>query len=87
MGAIKDLWNSERGLLGLVLILAVTVLCAVGRISETQWLDYTWKIFLAYASSKTVTGAVDVATKNLAGKDGDPPASSSTTPTPAGAAS
>lgn len=85
MGALKDLWNSERGLLGLVLILAVTVLCALGRISETQWLDYTWKIFLAYASSKTVTGAVDVATKNLAGKS-DPPAGG-TTPVPAGGVS
>lgn len=86
MGALKDLWYSERGLLGLVLILAVTVLCALGRITETQWLDYTWKIFLTYASAKTVSGAVDTATKNLAGKSGDPPAGG-TTPVPAGGVS
>lgn len=57
MGALSDLWKSERGLLGIALIVACTVLCVVSRISVDQWLDYTRWIFASYAASKAVTGA------------------------------
>lgn len=57
MGALSDLWKSERGLLGIALIMACTVLCVVSRISVDQWLDYTRWIFASYAASKAVTGA------------------------------
>jgi hypothetical protein len=58
MGAIKDLLNSERGIVALALIISVTVLCALGSISTQQWLDYSKWIFVTYAAAKTVTGAI-----------------------------
>jgi hypothetical protein len=58
MGAIKDLLNSERGIVALSLIISVTVLCALGSISTQQWLDYSKWIFVTYAAAKTVTGAI-----------------------------
>lgn len=56
MGAIKDLWQSERGLVAIVLIAACTTLCALSRLTVDQWLDYTKWIFVTYAAAKTVTG-------------------------------
>ncbi len=58
MGAIKDLLNSERGIVALALIVAATVLCAIGSISTQQWLDYSTWIFTTYAAAKTITGAI-----------------------------
>jgi len=57
MGAIADLWKSERGLV------AVTVLCVTGMLTVEQWLDYTKWIFVTYAAAKTVTGSVELVTK------------------------
>ncbi len=57
MGAIADLWKSERGLVAIALIAAVTVLCATGAVTVQQWLDYTKWIFVTYAAAKTVSGA------------------------------
>lgn len=56
MGAIADLWKSERGLVAITLIVATTVLCAISVITAAQWLDYTKWIFVTYAAAKTVTG-------------------------------
>lgn len=61
MGAIKDLWQSERGLVAVALILASTVLFATGHISVDQWTDLTKWVFVTYAAAKTVTGAVALA--------------------------
>jgi len=63
MGAISDLFKSERGLVTIALIVACTVLCATSVIGAQQWLDYTKWIFAAYVAAKTVTGAVAIATK------------------------
>lgn len=62
MGAILDLWKSERGLIAVALIIAATTLSALGVIAVDQWLDYTKWIFVTYAAAKTVTGAVGIAT-------------------------
>ena len=61
MGAILDLWKSERGLVAVALIAAATTLCGLGIIPVEQWLDYTKWIFVTYAAAKTVTGAVGIA--------------------------
>ena len=58
MGALKDLWESERGLVAIALIVASTVLCALATITPDQWLEQTRWLFITYASAKTVTGAV-----------------------------
>jgi hypothetical protein len=62
MGALKDLWKSERGLIMVALIAAVTTLCGLGLITETQWLDYTKWIFVTYVAGKTVSGSVAMVT-------------------------
>ncbi len=62
MGAILDLWKSERGLVAIALIAAATVMNVVGRITTDQWIQFTQWIFVTYAASKTVTGTVAMLT-------------------------
>ena len=61
MGAIKDLWQSERGLLMVALVAAATTLTALGIITPAQWLNYSQWLFVTYVTGKTVTGAVAIA--------------------------
>lgn len=61
MGALLDLWKSERGLVAVALIAAATVMTGMGIITVDQWLDYTKWLFVTYAAAKTVTGAVGLA--------------------------
>ena len=77
MGALKDLWQSERGLVTIVLLAAATVLVITGNIVPEQWMGYTKWAYLAYIASKTVTGAVQIATSA--------PAAEPTAPTTIGA--
>ncbi len=60
MGAIADLWSSERGLLALALIIAATTLAALKIITTDQWTDLIKWIFVTYATAKTVTGSVAI---------------------------
>jgi hypothetical protein len=62
MGAIKDLWNSERGLLAVLIIIATTVLTGIGRMTVEMWQQTTLYIFGIYAAGKTITGAVGMFT-------------------------
>jgi hypothetical protein len=64
MGAIKDLWNSERGLLAVLIIIATTVLTGIGRMTVEMWQQTTLYIFGIYAAGKTITGAVGMFTGN-----------------------
>jgi hypothetical protein len=70
MGALKDLWQSERGMVAVALIVACTVLCAISTIDVDQWLAYTKFIFVAYAAAKTVTGTAVILNPP---KPADPP--------------
>lgn len=58
MGAITDLLKSERGLFALALVIAATVLTALGTMTIDAWRDFTLYIFGIYVTGKTVTGAV-----------------------------
>lgn len=60
MGALTDLWKSERGLVAIALIAACTVLTFTGRLTVEQWTSYTTWIFGLYAAAKTVTGTVGI---------------------------
>lgn len=60
MGALKDYWESERGLLALAIIVAASVLVALGKMPVADWETFVTGIFIAYASAKTVTGAVQI---------------------------
>ncbi len=57
MGALKDLWSSERGIVAIALLIATSVLCALGHITTDQWLVHTKWLFVTYVAGKTVTGA------------------------------
>ncbi len=54
------MWQSERGLVAIVLIVACTVMAGLSRLTIDQWLDYTKWIFLTYAAAKTVTGTATI---------------------------
>lgn len=60
MGALSDLWKSERGLVGLAIILATTVLFALGRISSEQWTTIIQWTFATYVAGKSVTSAIGI---------------------------
>lgn len=66
MAALKDLWHSERGVVGVALIVGATVLAGIGIVSADDWMSYTWKIFGLYAGSKAVTGAAVALKKDAA---------------------
>lgn len=55
MGALTDLWSSEKGVVAVLLLIGATVLTALGRIDAAAWRDYTTWIFGVYAGTKTVT--------------------------------
>ena len=61
MTALKDLLGSERGLIGLLLIICCTVLAAMNRMTFDDWQSYTMWIFGIYVGGKTITGAVQIA--------------------------
>lgn len=61
MGALADLWKSERGLVAVALIAAVTTMFGLGHLTAAAWVDYTKWIFVAYVGGKTITGAVAIA--------------------------
>lgn len=58
MGALTDLLKSERGLFALVLIIAATVLTALGSMTVDAWRDFSLYIFGVYVAGKSLTGAV-----------------------------
>jgi len=58
--AIKDLFASERGLLCLVILIAATVLAAMGKFSYADWREYTTYIFGTYVVGKTATSVAQV---------------------------
>ncbi|MGH7179221.1 MAG: hypothetical protein ACREJC_17725 [Tepidisphaeraceae bacterium] len=70
MGAITDLWKSERGILAVAIIIAATVLAALSMMSVADWQTFVTGIFITYAGSKTVTGTVAI----LKGTTEPPPA-------------
>lgn len=60
MGAITDLWKSERGLIAILLIIGATVLAGMAILAPEQWLDYTKWIFVTYVVGKTATGVTQI---------------------------
>jgi hypothetical protein len=77
MGALTDLWKSERGLVAVLLIVCSTVLAGMGKITYAEWREQTLYLFGIYASSKTVTSVADAVTSMKT-----PPAAADPAPTP-----
>lgn len=55
----QDLLESERGIFAIMMLISVTVLTFVGKISGEQWLDFNKWLAIALIGSKTVTTAID----------------------------
>lgn len=60
MGAISDLWNSERGLFAIVLVAAATTLAAIGKLPVDTWQTFCTMIFGVYVAGKTVTATASI---------------------------
>ena len=56
---IRDLFDSERGVVFLVLITICTVLLVLGIIASDQWLEFAKWTTLTLIASKTITTAID----------------------------
>lgn len=71
MGALSDLWKSERGLVAIALIIAATVLTAISIMTVDAWYKFTLIIYGTYAAAKTTTGAVALWKQDPPPKPGD----------------
>jgi hypothetical protein len=60
MGAIKDLFASERGFFALAIVIAATVLTGLGNMTVDTWQSFTMTIFGIYVGGKTITGAAEI---------------------------
>lgn len=56
MQALTDLFKSERGILGLALLVAATTLTALGHMSIDQWQTFSMVVFGTYVAGKTASG-------------------------------
>lgn len=56
MNAISAILSSEKGLLGVLILIAATVLAALGAMTIQQWIDMTQIIFGTYIVGKTAQG-------------------------------
>jgi hypothetical protein len=66
MGAITDLFKSERGLYALALTAASTVLTALGHMTIDMWQEFNLYIFGIYVLGKTTTGTAALLAKKTA---------------------
>lgn len=68
LGAVGNLLNSEKGLMGLALVVGATVLAAISVINPSQWLEYTQWIFGIYVGGKSIQGAASAIASRPAAK-------------------
>jgi hypothetical protein len=66
MGALTDLWKSERGLLAVLLVISAGVLAGLGYMTTPEWTEFAKWIFITYTAGKTVTGAIQIAKRGPA---------------------
>lgn len=62
MGAITDLWKSERGMVCIVSLALVTVTFNLGQITSEQWESLLKWIIGGYTAAKTVSSVVEART-------------------------
>lgn len=67
-----DLAESERGVFSIAVVLAATVLVALGKITGDLWVTIVQWIAITLVASKTISGAVET----IARKPQFPPSSS-----------
>ncbi len=74
---IVDIWKSERGFLALAIVVAATVLTAMGTMTVTVWQETILGVYGFYAVSKGATGVAAI----IKGGTAEPVETSAPTPT------
>lgn len=69
MGAISDLWKSERGIVAIVGLALVTTMFQLENITADQWESLLKWIITGYTAGKSATGVAEVLAR---GKDAEP---------------
>jgi len=67
MQGLKDLLSTEHGIFGVLLVIAATILCALGIMPIGDWKSFAQVIFVAYAG----THAVVTSASSLTGTGGN----------------
>lgn len=70
MGAITDLWKSERGLLALAILVSATVLEGIGHLTSDQWIELVKWVAAFYVGGKTLSSIAETVTRSKS----EPPA-------------
>lgn len=64
MGALLNLWNSERGLVAIAAVIAATVMVFTGHMTMDKWQEFTTWILTTYIAAKTATGIATAISPN-----------------------
>lgn len=67
MTAFLGFLDSKRALLCLALLIAATVLAALGIMTLKEWIDYTQYIVTVWVAGETVTNAVQAISARKSG--------------------
>jgi hypothetical protein len=59
MTGIGDIFKSERGVFTLLVLIMVTILTAIGKVTADQWIEFTKWLTVAFISGKTISHAVE----------------------------
>lgn len=60
LGALPNLLHSEKALMALALLIAATVLTAMGLLPITEWKAFAQGVFLIYVGGKTIQGSTEL---------------------------
>lgn len=55
MGALRDIWHSEKGLMFVIIVAVMTAFVLAGTATFDQWKEVVLPIFGIYAGTKTAT--------------------------------
>jgi hypothetical protein len=59
MAGFNDIFKSERGVFTLLVLIMVTILTAIGKVTADQWIEFTKWLTVAFISGKTISHAVE----------------------------
>lgn len=59
MTGFGDIFKSERGVFTLLVLIMVTILTALGKVTADQWIEFTKWLTVAFISGKTISHAVE----------------------------
>jgi len=66
---IKNFANSEKAIASGVLVIASTVMVALGKMTVAEWQSYTQVLLGIYVGGKTIQGGISAATGHKAAKE------------------